>query len=262
MPQDTTTMELEVENASFLLDKLGQDCEPLQFLRELTTNGVQAIQTAGEGAHGEVIWDLDWTSFDADGLTKLCCIDTGVGMSGDELRRYINRLAASGRVQALDRNFGVGAKVAAASGNPHGIVYLSWKDGIGSMIQLHRDRDSGRWGLKQFPLGGGRFGHCITLDDAVKPDALRGHDSGTMVVLLGDSADANTMRPPAGVENRDKWIAGYLNRRYYTFPAGIEVKVREQWDAPRPDRQRASSVRSTARSTTCSATPSTPEARR
>ena len=36
-------MELEVENASFMLDTLGKDCEPLQYLRELTENAVQAV---------------------------------------------------------------------------------------------------------------------------------------------------------------------------------------------------------------------------
>ena len=61
---DTQTMELEVENASFMLDTLGKDCEPLQYLRELTENAVQAVNATGEG-QGEVVWDLDWNGYDA-----------------------------------------------------------------------------------------------------------------------------------------------------------------------------------------------------
>jgi len=165
-------------------------------------------------------------------------VDTGIGMSAEELKRYINRLSASRHEQRLDGNYGVGAKVAAATRNPHGIVYSSWKDGRGSMIQLWRDPESGKWGLKQFQLIDGSYDHCMALDDAAKPDALQGRDHGTVVVLLGDGREANTMEPPTGVENRQKWIAKYLNQRYFRFPDGVEIKAREQWDAPRPDRER------------------------
>ena len=223
---DTQTMELEVENASFMLDTLGKDCEPVQYLRELTENAVQAVNATGE-AQGEVIWDLDWNGYDADGLMKLCCIDTGIGMSAGELKRYINHLSASRHTQSLQGNFGIGAKVAAAPRNPHGIVYVSWKDGIGSMIQLWRDPATEKWGLKQFRLADGNYDHCVPVDDAVKPEPLEGKDHGTMVILLGQAPEDNTMEAPVGAENRTKWIAKYLNQRYFAFPAGVEIKVRE-----------------------------------
>src|SRR5258708_4220837 len=37
------TYPLKVANTGFLLDRLGEDCHPLQFLRELTQNGIEAI---------------------------------------------------------------------------------------------------------------------------------------------------------------------------------------------------------------------------
>lgn len=231
-----STMELEVENASFMLDTLGKDCEPLQFLRELTENAIQAAE--GVPGRGKVIWDIDWATYEADGLVKLCCVDTGVGMSAAELKRYINHLSASRHVQSLHGNFGIGAKVAAAPGNPHGIVYVSWKEGQGSMIQLWRDPDSDKWGLKQFELGDGGYDHCLPLDDAVKPEALKDLDHGTMVLLLGKERGENTMEPPAGVENRAKWIIRYLNQRYFRFPSGVEVRVREGWEEPRENSKR------------------------
>ena len=49
----------------------------------------------------------------------------------------------------MSGNYGVGAKIAAATKNPFGVVYLSWKDGEGSMIQMYRD-ESGQYGLKQW----------------------------------------------------------------------------------------------------------------
>ena len=234
---NSQTMELEVENASFMLDTLGKDCEPLQFLRELTENGLQAVLATPE-ARGQVIWDLDWAGYDADGLVKLCCIDTGVGMSAEELKRYINHLSASRHTQSVHGNFGIGAKVAAAPRNAHGIVYVSWKEGRGSMIQLWRDPATDKWGLKQFRLADGSYDHCVPLDEAVKPEALAGVEHGTMVVLLGADAEDNTMEGPPGIENRNKWLAKYLNQRYYRFPEGLEIRVREGWEAPRSEGKR------------------------
>jgi len=230
-------MELEVENASFMLDTLGKDCEPLQFLRELTENAIQAAQAVPD-RRGKVIWDIDWATYDADRLVKLCCIDTGVGMSASELKRYINHLSASRHVQSLHGNFGIGAKVAAAPGNPHGIVYVSWKDGHGAMIQLWRDPTSDKWGLKQFRLADGSYDHCVPLEESVKPEALRNLDHGTMVLLLGKDRKDNTMEPPTGVDNRAKWIIRYLNQRYFRFPKSVEVRVREGWEEPRENTKR------------------------
>ena len=37
------TLPMTVANTGFMLDRLGQDCSPLQFLRELTQNAIEAI---------------------------------------------------------------------------------------------------------------------------------------------------------------------------------------------------------------------------
>ena len=36
-------LPMTVDKVSFLLDRLGQDCSPLQYLRELTQNAIEAI---------------------------------------------------------------------------------------------------------------------------------------------------------------------------------------------------------------------------
>ena len=128
--------ELAVANPTFLLERLGSECTDLQGLRELTVNGLDAIAALGGDAGGRVVWDLDWERFDASGgrVRKLSVIDTGTGMTAEQLRYYINQLAASGRKQSLTGNFGVGAKVAAGSRNPHGLEYRSWHQGQGSLV--------------------------------------------------------------------------------------------------------------------------------
>jgi hypothetical protein len=56
-------------------------------------------------------------------------------------------------------------------------------------------------------------------------------------VLLGLSPEHSTVEPPqtVNVKMPRKWILRYLNSRFFEFPAGVTVKVREGWDLPRGD---------------------------
>jgi hypothetical protein len=229
------TLPMTVAETGFLLDRLGRDCSPLQFLRELTQNAIEAIQALPDGK-GQIVWDVDWVTYDLTGVYKLCITDTGVGMTGDEMEQYINRLSSSAHEQTLDGNFGVGAKIAAATRNHAGTVYLSWKDGVGAIIHLWRDPETGQYGLKQMERPGGTFGHWARLDDTVKPPMIDTH--GTRVVLLGNDEDQNTMLAPEGAASPSVWVARYLNTRYFRFPDGITVRAREGWEHPRADSNR------------------------
>src|SRR5215212_11740680 len=89
-----STLPMTVAETGFLLDRLGQDCSPLQFLRELTQNAIEAISDPQiPNATGQIIWDVDWDWYDLTGVYKLSVTDTGVGMSGEEMERYINQLS-------------------------------------------------------------------------------------------------------------------------------------------------------------------------
>src|SRR6185436_10726584 len=97
--------------------------------------------------------------------------------------------------------YGVGAKIAAAPRNHHGLVYLSWKKGVGSTIHLWKNATTGQYGLRQFDLG--------------------------------DEDDSNTVEAPEGAPAPSRWVARYLNSRYLRFPEGITVQAREGWEHPR-----------------------------
>lgn len=224
------TLQMTVHNTGFMLDRLGKDCSPLQFLREVTQNSIDAIRVTSEG-QGEVIWDVDWNRYDLTGVYKLACIDTGIGMTGDEMLQYINMLSSSTHVQSHEANYGVGAKVAAATRNHAGLIYLSWKDGVGSMIHLWRDPDTGQYGLRQFRRPDGTYDHWLRIEDSIKPEQIEDH--GTMVILLGNDMEENTMDAPKEAASPSRWIARYLNTRYYAFPEGVTVKAREGWEYPR-----------------------------
>lgn len=119
------TLPLRVANTGFLLDRLGQDCHPLQFLRELTRNSIEAIERSG--GIGEIRWDVDWNSYDLaeEPVFKLCVIDNGDGMTGEEMVKYLNQLSSSASSQSMQGNYGVGAKIAAATRNHAGLIYTS-----------------------------------------------------------------------------------------------------------------------------------------
>jgi len=226
---------MTVKNMGFMLDRLGQDCSPLQYLRELTQNAVEAIRTTPERT-GEIVWDADWNRYTLTDRFKLAVIDTGVGMTGEEMVEYINALSSSMHQQSTTGNFGVGAKIAAATRNHAGMIYLSWKDGVGRMTHLWRDPTTGEYGLQQFERPDGTFGHWAYISDDVKPAGIGAH--GTMVVLLGNDVDDDTMKAPEGTPAPSRWVGRYLNTRYFRFPDGVTVKAREGWEFPRSDSDR------------------------
>ena len=224
------TLEMEVSNTGFMLDRLGQDCSPLQFLRELTQNSIEAIQQLPDQT-GEIVWDADWNRYDLTGIYKLACIDNGIGMTGEEMLEYINKLSSSMYTQAFDANFGVGAKIAAATRNHAGMIYLSWKDGVGYMTHLWRDPLSGKYGLQQLQRPDGSFGHWARVDNSIKPEMIKDH--GTMVILLGNDPDADTMSAPKDAASPSRWVARYLNTRYFRFPEETSLRARQGWEYPR-----------------------------
>jgi hypothetical protein len=235
----TSTSYMGVENVDFMVDKLAEGCPPAQFIREFTENAIQAITASGK--RGRVLWLRD-ERFAEQGLSKLSIVDTGTGMGPGELVRYINNLAASGRTQAVDRNYGVGAKISAAARNPEGIIFRSWQDGRGHMVWLHRDAD-GRYGLKPLNDAGEV---CVEVSDADKPTLTNERGvrerlidrHGTQVVFLGRSMSEDTCRAPDGVPTGGtnlRWISHYLNSRYFTLPDSVEVRVSERtFDGPKP----------------------------
>jgi hypothetical protein len=224
------TLEMKVANMTFMLERLAQDCAPLQFVRELTQNAIDSVKSHGQP--GEIRWDVDWTRYDLEPKEghKIAIVDTGIGMTGPEMVNYINQLSSSMHQQSKHGNFGMGAKIAAAPRNTLGLVYLSWKDGKGSMIHLWKNPDTNTYGLRRH--ANGEFWLPIT--DDIKPKPIKDH--GTMVVLLGKKPGESTMDAPPEALIPSRWIVRYLNTRYFRFPAKVTVKARENWTLPRDDR--------------------------
>ena len=231
------TLPLTVSNTGFLLERLGQDCHSLQFLRELTQNSIQAIGRSSV-TDGKIVWDVDWNTFDLsdEAVYKLSITDNGDGMTGPEMVEYINQLSSSLTEPSLTGNYGVGAKIAAATRNHAGLIYMSWKNGVGAMIHLWKDPSEGTYGLRQIERPDGSFDHWAEIDDDVKPDVIADH--GTKVILYGNTEDRDTMRAPEGASSPSRWIAKNLNSRYFKLPENVTLRAREGWENPRSDTDR------------------------
>lgn len=238
-----STMPLELRHAAFLLERLAADSAPLQEYRELTKNALEAIERAQEdekktgaapppGGH-RVEWDVEWVALGAQvdagqkPTYKLSIWDTGDGMTGEEMVEYINHLASSSGVQALDRNFGVGAKITAGVSNPAGLIYTSLKNAEVNQIHFWRDPETDEYGIRPYQLRDGTYHHWRRLKPTVLPKEIVAAGHGTMVTLIGRSADQNTMEAPAGAIGAVRWLVRYLNRRFLAFPDGVTVRVRE-----------------------------------
>jgi hypothetical protein len=208
--------DMGVDDVGFLIENLGADAAPLQYLRELVQNELEAIQRAGV-EYGEIEIDYE----EIAGVRKLRISGNGEGMTPDDVADNLNRLSASGGIQAFDKNFGIGAKITAGTRNPHGVVYKAWKNGSGSLTTLGRlDGRYGRLGIRNED---GTVDYWLPLPEEDKHPSIDQH--GVSVVLLGRNAEDDTSSSPPGVDLPSQWIAAYLERRYFQIPANVSVRV-------------------------------------
>lgn len=216
--------EVNPSGLTALIKNLGRDCHPTQFLREFTKNALEACQRTGE-KECKVVVDFNKNLNDGPQLYKICFIDTGDGMSAEQMIDLLNNLSASGSVKNQFENYGVGAKISALTRNHEGIQYESWKDGIGHMVFIKFNSSEGVYGIQGVPSPDGLTHYSIRLHDKDKPSEIKSH--GTRVTLWGMAEQQDTMLPPEGVSGiKESWIALYLNSRFFKIPAGVEMGAR------------------------------------
>jgi len=207
---------------------------PLQWARETYTNAVEA------GA-SRVSFGVEWQAVAQQDVYRRVIADDGQGMSPEELVQFFNHYGGGGKPIGGDHeNFGVGAKSSLLPWNPYGVVVVSWQGGEGSMIWVQRDHDSGEYGLRLFHAVDPETGEAEIVE-AVAPfsDPEHGcdwaavgpewcHDHGTVIVLLGDGPQADTiLGDPDRGEAKIRGIASYLNRRLWVVPESLEVRASE-----------------------------------
>ena len=150
--EDFDLSEMTAEDVSWGVELMHKDCAKLQFLSE-SSRRIQFRQSES-GGNGSVNWTFDRTWHKKNGSYKACVIDNGIGMTGREIAKFINRIFSSGKQLGLTKNYGIGAKIAAAPLNPRGIEYWTWKDGK-DILQSFVKNSRGKYGLQKFLTKGG-----------------------------------------------------------------------------------------------------------
>ena len=218
------TSPIKAGSLSFAIDKFSDDCLPLQYLRELTQNSVEAIP---EGNQGNVKWSYDPNWKDKNGSLKLCIVDDGIGMTGRDISKYINTMWESGKGLGRTENFGMGVKISAGPKNPLGIEYYTWKDGVGYFATFWYDEDINDYGMKLIEdENGGLVDWLEDIDDKFMPPLIRKNGgNGVKVVLLGRGEDEDTFLN-SDAQMPSRWIEYNLNNRYYKIPENVKISAR------------------------------------
>ena len=140
-----TPLTLPKGNVAAFVDRAYRDGQPLQFLRELFQNGLEAGAISIRPVESRV------------GDTRYAVLsvqDNGPGMSASELRNYFSGLGESHNDNVGDphANFGVGAKISTIPWNKAGVVIVSRTEDsdVASMIWICFDEDSQSYGLRRW----------------------------------------------------------------------------------------------------------------
>ncbi|MDB5618101.1 ATP-binding protein [Tardiphaga sp.] len=205
-----------------LIQNLGRDCTPTQFLREFVKNAFEARQRAGGVGRVEV--DFNDSLHASTSHYKISFTDSGDGMTAGQMVSLLNNLSATGSTNH-HRNYGVGAKISALTRNHEGILYESWRDGGGHAVVIRYNSDEGVYGLQGVVQSSGLTEYAPKIPLNKKPKIITKH--GTRVTLLGMLPDQDTMLPPEGVGGiRESWIIRYLNTRFFKVPECVDLFAR------------------------------------
>lgn len=214
---------LRVANEAFLVASTIERCPKTMMMRELVMN---ALEAASQSTTGPKLVRIG--SKTIDGAAKLAIWNTGPGMSAAELHSICDLASSLHKENGLDKNFGMGAKVASLPSNKLGLRYRSCLNGVVSEVMLiQRDGVYGRYRYTQDQLGA-----AGEVADVTAQCQAEGYDLSadwTEVALLGNRVGQNTLSDPYDSDPpmTRNWLADYLTRRFFRVPAGVRLETPE-----------------------------------
>lgn len=214
---------LRVEDPAFLISSTIDRCPKVMMIRELFKNALEAAELADNGGRVEF-----YAVHGFEG-PKLAIWNNGPGMGEDELRTMTNLASSLGKEKGLDKNFGMGAKVASLPSNRRGLRYRSCKDGfVHETVLCQRDGVYGR--LNRRSSDGLQLGDVVDVTaELVAEDPRQLDTDWTEVVLLGNRPEQNTVIDPYDGDppQRAFWLPNYLYHRFYRIPENVEARFLE-----------------------------------
>ena len=181
------------------------------FLREIVSNAVDATQKlktlAGKGEFQGDMGELKvWVKFDKEAKT-ITVSDRGIGMTADEIEKYINQIAFSGANDFLDKYKDDAAQIIGHFGLGFYSSFMV-SDRVDIITKSYKDEPAVKWSCDGSP--------AFTLEEVDKAD--RGTD-----IVMHISEDCE--------EFLDKWkLEGLLKKYCHFLAVPVAFGKKTKWD--------------------------------
>ncbi len=241
-PNNLTYDLLKDANLTQTIERGFEECHPLQFVRELLQNSIEAGAT-------KVSVRYESEAKREKGIDRVIFLDNGKGMADPDLMKRYAQFNSSGKtVGTMHDNFGIGAKISLLPFNQYGLVFMSWdkKNERGHMIWLCKNT-RGQYGAKKFQVEYQDdeidYLSCIHPDECEEEGikwkqvlenckSLMCSDHGTAVILLGNHSMDSTANY-TGYESNNyafrEWNK-FIAQRFYELPLNISLYHATQSD--------------------------------
>ncbi|ONG50454.1 ATP-binding protein [Pseudoroseomonas deserti] len=215
---DAKVTRLKVQDEDFLVASMIERCPRTMMIRELLQNALEAAATAPAGQRR-----VEFSALPVEGARKLAIWNSGRGLTGPELFAMCDIAASIRKETGLDRNFGMGAKVAALPSNPRGLRYRSAHQGAVQEVVI--GRFGGVYGRLRRPGPDGSPTEVIPATEAARAEGRDPVPDWTEAVLLGQAPAQDTTADPYLGQPRvsPRWLPHTITHRFFRFPDGIEV---------------------------------------
>ena len=218
----TAATRLRVQDEDFLVAAMIERCPKTMMIRELFKNALEAAATAPAGRRR-----VEFSALPVEGVPKLALWNSGRGLTGAELYRMCDIAASIRKESGLDRNFGMGAKVASLPSNQCGMRYRSAHEGAVQEVVI--GKFGGIYGRLLRPGPDGAPTEVIAVTEAARAEGRDPAADWTEVVLLGNAPEQNTVADPYAGSPRSHWtwLVEAVRSRFFRFPDDVEILFRE-----------------------------------
>jgi hypothetical protein len=213
--------KLGVGDEDFLVASMIERCPKVMMLRELLMNALESASHAKSGRR-----QVDVTSVQVNGVRKLCIWNTGPGMDAEQLFRMCDIASSIGKQKGLDRNFGMGAKVASLPSNQLGVRYRSCQ--AGQVHEVTIGKRNGVYGrIPRVDLTTGEAAVVVEVTETAKAEGRLVDQDWTEVVLMGNRPEQDTLADPyeRNPPVPRNWLPAAIYNKFFWIDDSIELRM-------------------------------------
>jgi len=180
----------------------------------------------GSGARGGV-------SDNAYGNKKLTYWNNGRGMTAHQLRLAVDLASSIEKMQSLMHNFGIGAKISALAVNQKGMIWITCKNKVVSLVLLLKQVNE-KTGVEEFvrydffdtdAQSKSKYKDIVDITglDTIPWDT---NEDWTAIVLCGNNIKQNTAERPYDPQQEEArgWLVNTAYARFYRLDPRIEMR--------------------------------------